>query len=78
MPLINCEIKLMLTWSANWVIYIVDGQTTFAKLYIAIVTLSTQDNSTLLKQFKSGFKRTFNWNKYQGKHNVSIWVTRLI
>ena len=71
MPLINCEIKLMLTWSANWVIYIVDGQTTFAKtdanLYIAIVTLSTQDNSTLLEQLKSGFKRTINWNKHLSK-----------
>ena len=71
MPLINCEIKLMLTWSANWVIYIVDGQTTFAKtdakLYIAIVTLSTQYNSTLLEQLKSGFKRTINWNKHLSK-----------
>ena len=66
MPLINCEIKS----AANWVIYIVDGQTTFAKvakLYIAIVALSTQDNSTLLEQLKSGFKRTINWNKYLSK-----------
>ena len=47
-----------------------DGQTTFAKvakLYIAIVALSTQDNSTLLEQLKSGFKRTINWNKYLSK-----------
>ena len=25
----------------------------------------TQDNAKLLKQLRSGFKRTINWNKYQ-------------
>ena len=32
-----------------------------------MLTLSTQDNVTLLKQLESGFKRTINWNKYQLK-----------
>ena len=45
--------------------------TTFAKtdtkLYVPVVTLSTQDNAKLLEQLKSGFKRTINWNKYQPK-----------
>ena len=71
MPLINCGKKLMLTWSANCVICEVDRENTFAitnaKLYIAVVTLSTQDNSTLLEQLKSEFKRTINWNKYLSK-----------
>ena len=40
---------------------------TDTKLYVPIVTLSTQDNTTLLQQLKSGFKRTINWNKYQSK-----------
>ena len=31
------------------------------------MTLSTQDNSKLLIQLKSGFKRTVNWNKYLSK-----------
>ena len=35
-----------------------------AKLYVSVVVL-TQDNSKLLWQLKSGFKRTINWNKYQ-------------
>ena len=35
------------------------------KLYVPVVTLSTQDNAKLLQQLKSGFKRTINWNKYQ-------------
>ena len=37
------------------------------KLYVRVVTLSTQDNSKLLEQLKPGFKRTINWNNYQSK-----------
>ena len=73
MPLINCEINLILTWSANCVIvYIVaDQNVTFeitdTKLYVPVVPLSTQDNSKLLQQLKSGFKRIISWNKYLSK-----------
>ena len=38
---------------------------TDTKLYIPVITLSTQDNAKLLQQLKSGFKETFNWNNYQ-------------
>ena len=38
---------------------------TDTKLNVPVVTLSTKDNSKLLEQLKSGFKRTINWNKYQ-------------
>ena len=31
------------------------------------MTLSTQENTKLLQQLKSGFKRVFNWNKYFSK-----------
>ena len=33
------------------------------KLYVPVVTLTTQDNAKLLEleQLKSGFKRTVNW-----------------
>ena len=70
MPLINCEINLILTWSANCVIVYIaaDQNATFeitdTKLYVPEVPLSTQDNSKLLQQLKSGFKRTISWNKY--------------
>ena len=37
------------------------------KLYIPVVTLSTQENTKLLQQVKSGFKRVINWNKYLSK-----------
>ena len=40
---------------------------TDTKLYVPVVTLSTQDNSKLLQQLKSGFKRVISWNKYLSK-----------
>ena len=68
-PLINCEINLILTWSEDCVISFATGATKFettdTKLYVPVVTLSTQDNEKLLEQLKPGFKRTINWNKYQ-------------
>ena len=68
MPLINCEFNLILTWSSTWVITNSTGAERFAitgtKLYVPVVTLSTQDNTKLLQQLKSGFKRIINWNKY--------------
>ena len=68
---INCEINLILTWSENCVVSSATGATKFkitdAKLYVPVVTLSTQDNAKLLQQLKLGFKRTVNWNKYQSK-----------
>ena len=74
MPLINCEINLILTWSANCVINytnVANQNPTFeiaeTKLYVSVVTLSTQENPIFLRQLKSGFKVTINWNKYLSK-----------
>ena len=71
MPLINCEVKLDLTWSSNCVITNSTGggilAITDTKLYVPVVTLSTQENAKLLQQLKSGFKRVINWNKYLSK-----------
>ena len=74
MPLINCEINLMPTWSENLVISskaAADQEATLeitdTKLYVLVVTLSTQDNEKLLQQLKSGFKRTIIWNRYHSK-----------
>ena len=68
MPLINCEVSLFLTWSSTCVITNSTGKGKFAitdtKLYLPVVTLSTQDNAKLLQQLKSGFRRTINCNKY--------------
>ena len=71
MPLINCEVNLILTWSKDFVITNYEGEGKLAitetKLYVSVVTLSTQDNAKLLQQLKSGFKRTINWNKYESE-----------
>ena len=40
---------------------------TDTKIYVPVLTVSTQDNAKLLEQLRSGFKRTVNWNKYQPK-----------
>ena len=42
-------------------------KTTDPRVYVSVVTLSSQDNSKLLKWLESGFKRTIDWNKYQSK-----------
>ena len=71
MPLINCEINLILTWSGDYVISSATGAIKFkvteTKLYVPVVTLSTQGNEKLLQQLKSGFKGIINWNKYKLK-----------
>ena len=77
MALINCEINLILTWSANC--FIIDSPVanqvptfpiTDTKLYVPAITLSAQDNAKPLQKLKSCFKRTINWNKYQLKVTV--------
>ena len=70
----NCEINLILTWSTNCVIVSTNAanqNATFeiadTKLYVPVVTLSTQDNSKLFQQLKSCFKRVIIWNEYLSK-----------
>ena len=65
MPLINCEVNLILTWSSTCVLVASNIQA--QKLYVPVVTLSTQENTKFLQQLKSGFKRVINWNKYLSK-----------
>ena len=69
MPLINSEVNLNLTWSKDCAITDSTGEWKFkiteTKLYVPLVTLSTQDNAKLLLQLKPAFKRTINMNKYQ-------------
>ena len=79
MPLINCEINLILTWSADCVTIFTDVANqiptftiTETNLYVPVVTLSTQDNAKSLPQLKSGFKRTISWNKYLSKPELLV------
>ena len=77
MPLINCEVNLILTWSSTCVLIATSIQNqaarfaiTDTKLYVLVVTLSTQGNTKFLQQLKSGFKRVINWNKYLSKSEL--------
>ena len=74
MPLINCEVNLILTWSSDCVLIATNIQNqaatfeiTDTKLYVPVVTLSTQENTKFLQQLRSDFKRVINWNKYLSK-----------
>ena len=74
MPLINCEVNLILTWSSACVLISTNipnqaaiFEITDTKLYVPVVTLSTQENTKFFQQLKSGFKRVINWNKYLSK-----------
>ena len=68
-----------MTWSSTCVIVstnVVNQVATFeitdTKLYVPVVTLSTQENAKLLQQLKSGFKRVINCNKYLSKPELLL------
>ena len=77
MPIINCKVELSLNWIENCVLTSAaigananatgtDSATfkiTDAKLYVPIVTLSTEDNAKISKLLGEGFKRPVYWNK---------------
>ena len=76
MPLINCEVELILTWSAGCVITYTDVGNhapiftiTETDHYVLVVTLSTQDKAKLLPQLKSGFKeQSIGINMYRNRN----------
>ena len=55
MPLINCEVNLILTWPEDCVIANSAGDWKLAitdtKLYVPVVTLSTQDNDSRIEHW---------------------------
>lgn len=72
MPLINCEVNLILIWSPSFDYHLILLWTrnniccNWKKhCYVPVVTLSHDGNTKLRRQ--SGFKRTVNLNKYQSK-----------
>ena len=71
MPLINCKIKLNLTWKKECVlsaaaaaaaadaIFIIND----TKLYVPVVTLSKEDNKDFIEQQNKGFQRSIYCNE---------------
>ena len=62
MPLINTEVNLMLTWSKTCILSNATDSAVLqiddTKPYVPEVTLGSEDNTKLLQQMKSGFKRS--------------------
>ena len=78
MPLINCKIKLNLTWKKEGVLSTLDDDaanpennavfiSNDTKLYVPVVTLSKEDFKDFIEQQNKGFKRSIYWNKYKTK-----------
>ena len=47
------------------------------KLYVIVVTLSTEDDNKFLEQLKTGFKRNIKWNKYRSEMTILNKINRL-
>ena len=64
MPLINCKIKLNLTWKKECVLSTDAGNAVFitndTKMYVPVVTLSKKDNKDFIEQQNKGFQRSIN------------------
>ena len=71
MPLINCKIKLYLTWKKECVLSTDVGNAVFiindTKMYVPVVTLSKEDNKDFIEQQNKGFQRSIYWNEYKTK-----------
>ena len=59
------EVALMQTTGATFEI-------NNAKLYVPVVTLSTNDNIKSLENIKQRFKRTISWNKHRSEITTQI------
>ena len=71
MPLINCKIKLNLTWKKECGLSTDAGDAVFiindTKMYVPVVTLSKEDNKDFIEQKNKGFQRSIYWNEYKTK-----------
>ena len=71
MPLINCKIKLNLTWKKEFVLSNQAGDAVFiingTKMYVPVVILSKEDNKDFIEQQNKGFQRSIYWNEYKTK-----------
>ena len=74
MPLINCKIKLNLTWKKECVLSTDAGNAVFiindTKMYVPVVTLPKEDNKDFIEQQNKGFQRSIYWNEYKTKEQT--------
>ena len=71
MPLINCKIRLNLTWKKECVLSTGGGEAAFiindTKFYVPVVTFSKEDNKDFIEQQNKRFQRSIYWNEYKTK-----------
>ena len=71
MPLINCKIKLNLTWKKECVLSTGAGEAVFiindTKLYVPVITFSKKDTKDFIEQQNKGFQGPIYWNEYKTK-----------
>ena len=71
MNLMNCKIKLNLTWKKECVLSTDAGNSVFiindTKMYVPVVTLSKEDNKDFIEQQNKGFQGSIYWNEYKTK-----------
>ena len=71
MSLINCKIKLNLTWKKECVLSNQAGNAVFiindTKLYVPVATLSKEDNKDFIDQQNKGFQTSICWKEYKTK-----------
>ena len=76
MPLINCKVKLNLTWKKECVlshdtvpvVFIIND----TELYVPVVTLSKEDNKDFIHQQNKDFQRSIYLNEYKTKEQIKI------
>ena len=70
-PLINCKIKLNLTWKKECVLSTAGDDAVFiindTKSYVPVVTLSKEDNKDFIEQQSKGFQRSIYCNEFKTK-----------
>ena len=71
LSLINCKIKLNLTWKKECILSNQRGDAVFiindTKLYVPVATFSKEDNKDFIEQKSKGFQRSIYWNEYKTK-----------
>ena len=71
MSLINCKIKLNLTWKKECLLSTGGGDAVFiindTKMYVPVVTLLKEDKKDFIEQQNKGFQGSIYWNEYKAK-----------
>ena len=79
MPLINCKVKLKLTWTNHCVLSTLSADNAdanfnniiftikYTELYLLVITLSAKGNQNLSKLLNKGFEISVYWKEYKTK-----------